>query len=225
MAANVQLNQQEVTMKKTILIILTTVLGTLFLFTGVSFGQYGYEDDADVYDNYEYSDYEYRLDNPADQLDRYRGPVYYFHHQRANVYFVLVGDMTFVVPGYTFRSYLARRNFVLVPQTRFITLSCGGLDHYDSSLRFNFYVDFYNRHRWGQGYHTQLRRDFSKYYTGRHYNHGYQKDKRYITEQRVQTRYQTQHRSPVNDRRQIKGQKTYKQKGDSHQYRSKRKFE
>jgi hypothetical protein len=230
-------------MKKTNLIILTTILGTLFLFTGVSFGQYGYGDDRALYDNDEYSDYEYRLDNADYQLDRCQGPVYYFYHQRAGVYFVLVNDMTFVVPEYTFRSYLPRRNFLGVPQSRFITLSCCGLDYYNSSLRFNFYYGFYNRHRWDQKYHYQMRRDFRKYYTGsrhkyytgsRHnqgkyytgsrYNQGYQKNRRQVVVQRERTRYTPQHRYPVNDRQQIKSHKRYKQQGDSRRGESKRKY-
>ena len=214
-------------MKKTNLIILTTVLGTLFLFTGLSFGQNGYGYDADVYGNYEYSNYEYRLDNPAVQLDRYQGPVYYFHHPQADVYFVLVGNTTFVVPAYTFRHYVPRRNFVLVPQTRFISLSCCGLDYYDNYLRFNFYVDFYNHHRWDQRYHYQMRRDFNKFYTGRQQNQWYQINRRQIMAQREQTvrNYRSTQRNTVTERGQVKVKKTYKKKSYSHQDRSKRKFQ
>ena len=206
-------------MKKTILITLTAVWASLFLFAGVSFAQYGYEDDVDAYDNYEYSDYEYRLDNCANHLDRYRGPVYYFHHQQADVYFVLVGNMTFVVPAYTFRRYLPRHNFVWVPQTRFISLSCGGLDYYDNYLRFNFYSDFYHRHRWDRRYHTQVRRDFRKYYTGRHHNRWYQKNRRQIMAQRERTvrhSRNSQHRYSANEGRRTENYNRYRHQSDSH---------
>lgn len=161
---------------------LTTVLASLFLFSGLTFGEYYNRDYG--YDDYSYDDYEYRFDNAVYQLDRYHGPVYYFHHPRADVYFVLVGNVTFVVPAYTFRPYLHRHNFVLVPRTRFISISCCGLDYYDSYLRFNFYFDFYNRSKWYNGHHHRLRRDFRSYYKGRKHQKWYHKNRQRVMQQR-----------------------------------------
>ena len=187
---------------------LTTVLASLFLFSGLTFGEY-YNSDYG-YDDYTYDDYEYRFDNAADHLDRYHGPVYYFRHDRADVYFVLVGDMTFVVPAYTFRAYLHRHNFVWVPRTRFISLSCCGLDYYDNHLRFTFYFDFYNRHRWNRKYHRQLRRDFRSYYHGRKHQKWYHSNRRRIMDQRRVNSYKHGHSSPAQERQRIDGYKKYK---------------
>jgi hypothetical protein len=197
----------EVKMKKKITIMLTTVLASLFLFSGLTFGEYYTRDYG--YDDYAYEDYEYRFDNTEYQLDRYAGPVYYFHHPGADVYFVLVGDITFVVPAYTFRAYLHRHNFVLVPRTRFISLSCRGLDYYDSYLRFNFYFDFYNRYKWNQGLHHQLRRDFRSYYNSRKQHTWYQKDRQRIMQQSGVKSRNYGHSYPVQERQRIDGYKKY----------------
>ncbi|UCH98565.1 MAG: hypothetical protein JSV88_17420 [Candidatus Aminicenantes bacterium] len=195
-------------MKKKITIMLATVLVSLFLFSGLTFGEYYNRDYG--YDHYDYADYEYRLDNAVTRLDRYRGPVYYFHHPRADVYFVLVGDFTFVVPAHTFRPYLHRHNFVWVPRTRFISLSCCGLDYYDSHLRFNFYFDFYNRRHWNRKYHHQLRRDFRSYYNGRKHQKWYHKDRQKIMQQRRVNSHKHGHSYPVKERQRVNGYKKYK---------------
>jgi len=194
-------------MKKKITIMLTTVLASLFLFSGLTFGEY-YNGDYG-YDDYAYEDYEYRFDDAGYQLDRCQGPVYYFHHPRADVYFVLAGDMTFVVPAFTFRAYLHRHNFVLVPRTRFISLSCCGLDYYDSYLRFNFYFDFYNRSTWYQGHHHQLRRDFRSYYNSRKQHTWYHKDRQRIMQQSRRYSHNYGHSYPVQERQRIDGYKKY----------------
>jgi hypothetical protein len=180
-------------MKKKIITMLTTVLACLFLSAGLTFGQYDDGNNGYEYDNSVYSDYEYQLDNAAHHLDRHRSPVYYFHHPRAGLYFVLVGDTTFVVPAYIFRPYLHRHNFVWVPRTRFITLSCCGLDYYDSYLRFNFYFDFYNRSRWNRRYHRKLRQDFRRYYTNRRHNKWYHTNRPRIMRQRVDAHKRYKH--------------------------------
>jgi hypothetical protein len=197
----------EVKMKKKITIMLTTVLASLFLFSGLTFGEYYNRDYG--YDDYAYEDYEYRFDDAEYQLDRYQGPVYYFHHPSADVYFVLVGDITFVVPAYTFRAYLHRHNFVLVPRTRFISLNCCGLDYYDSYLRFNFYFDFYNRSKWTQGHHYQFRRDFRSYYNSRKQHTWYQKERQRIIQQRNADSHKYGNSSPVQERQRIDGYKKY----------------
>lgn len=191
---------------------LTTVLASLFLFSGLTFGEY-YNSDYG-YDDYTYDDYEYRFDNAADRLDRYHGPVYYFRHDRADVYFVLVGDMTFVVPAYTFRAYLHRHNFVWVPRTRFISLSCRGLDYYDSHLRFNFYFDFYNRYRWNRKYHHQLRRNFRSYYRSRKQQKWYHNDRQRIMQQRGVNSHNRGNSYPVQERQRIDGYKKYNHSGN-----------
>ena len=194
-------------MKNKIKIMLITVLASLFLFSGLAFGEYysrdyGYDDD--------YADYEYRFDDAEYQLDQYQGPVYYFYHPRADVYFVLVGNSTFVVPAYTFRAYLHRHNFVWVPRTRFISLSCGGLDYYDSYFRFNFYFDFYNRSKWNRGHHHQLRRDFRSYYNSRKQQKWYHQDRQRIMQQSGVNSYNHEHSYPVKERQPIYGYKKYK---------------
>jgi len=194
-------------MKKKMKIMLTTVLASLFLFSGLAFGEYysrdyGYDDD--------YADYEYRFDDAAYQLDTYQGPVYFFRHDRADVYFVLVGDIIYVVPAYTLSPYLHRHNFVWVPRTRFISLSCGGLDYYDSYLRFNFYFDFYNRSKWSRGHHHQLRRDFRSYYNSRKQHAWYQKNRQRIMQQRGVESHNYGHSYPVQERQPIYGNKKYK---------------
>jgi hypothetical protein len=194
-------------MKKKITIMLTTVLASLFLFSGLTFGEYYTRDYG--YDDYAYDDYEYRFDDAEYQLGRYAGPVYYFHHTGADVYFVLVGDITFVVPAFTFRAYLHRHNFVLVPRTRFISLSCCGLDYYDSYLRFNFYFNFYNRSKWYRGHHYQLRRDFRSYYNSRKQHAWYFKDRPGIMKQSGVKSHNYGHSYPAHERQRINGYKKY----------------
>lgn len=195
-------------MKKKITIMLTTVLASLFLFSGLTFGEYYNRDYG--YDDYAYDDYEYRFDNAQFHLDRYRGPVYYFHHPRADVYFVLVGDITFVVPAYTFRAYLHRHNFVWVPRTRFISLSCCGLDYYDSHLRFNFYFDFYNRSKWNRNHHRQLRRDFRSYYNGRKQQKWYHKNRQRVMQQRFNHSYKYEPKYRGHEKQGSHGYEKYK---------------
>lgn len=187
---------------------LTTVLASLFLFSGLTFGEY-YNSDYG-YDDYTYDDYEYRFDNAVYHLDRYHGPVYYFRHDRADVYFVLVGDITFVVPAYMFRPYLHRHNFVWVPRTRFISLSCCGLDYYDNHLRFTFYFDFYNRSKWSRGHHHRLRRDFRSYYKGRKHHKWYHKNRRSVMQQRSHHSHKHERRYRGNERHRVDGYKKYK---------------
>jgi hypothetical protein len=194
-------------MKKKITIMLTTVLASLFLFSGLAFGEYNNRDYG--YDDYAYDDYEYRFDDAVYHLDSYQGPVYYFRHDRADVYFVLVGDMIFVVPAYTLSPYLHRHNFVWVPRTRFISLSCGSLDYYDSYLRFNFYFDFYTRSKWSSGHHHQLRRDFRSYYNSRKQHAWYQQNRPRIMQQRGVDSHNYGHSSPVQERQPIYGYKKY----------------
>ncbi len=195
-------------MKNKMKIMLTTVLASLFLFSGLTFGEYYNRDYG--YDDYAYDDYEYRYDDAEYQLDQYQGPVYYFYHPRADVYFVLVGDITFMVPAYTFRAYLHRHNFVWVPRTRFISLSCGGLDYYDNYLRFNFYFDFYNRSKWNRGHHHQLRRDFRSYYNNRKQHAWYQKNRQRIMQQSGVESHNYGHSYPAQKRQPIYGYKKYK---------------
>ena len=175
-------------MKKTILITLTTVFVLVFLFPGLGFGydDYRYGD----YDDYDYADFEYRFSSTVDHLERYHGPVYYYRHPQGRVYFVLTGHTTYVVPAYVFKRYVRRSHFVLVPRTRFIRLSCGGLDYYDNYLRFNFYFDSYNRSHWDRRHNNSLRLKFRKYYNGRHQQKWYYKNRRRIMKQRGLDRYE-----------------------------------
>ena len=175
-------------MKNRVIIILTAVLTSMVLFSGNTFAQYndryGYEDEY-RFDSNVYDDYEYWLDNAPYHLDRCQGPVYYYYHPVADVYFVSIGNVTFVVPSYQFRPYMHRHNFFMVPRSRFISLSCGGLDYYDNYLRFNFYFDFFNSHRWDRKYYHTLRYDYRKYYNNRHHNSWYEKNRRVVMKQRI----------------------------------------
>jgi len=155
--------------------ILLFAMAALILGSGFIYGDY--YNRHNVYDNYAYADFEFRLENAAYHMDRYQGRIYYFHHPRANVYFVLVGQSTFVVPAYTFRSYMHRDNFEWLSRSAFIALSMGGLDYYDSFLRFGFYFDFFDNYRWDQRHHRHLRSNFRNYYNGRRSHRHYSRNR------------------------------------------------
>ncbi len=72
---------------------------TLVIGSGFAFGGNGYYNRHNVYENYAYADFEFRLSNAAYHLDRYYGSVYYYHHPRANVYFVFSSRRTSRLSG------------------------------------------------------------------------------------------------------------------------------
>lgn len=208
-------------MKKTILITLTTLLVSIFLFPAFGFSsgsdRYGYDEyeDYEPYDrsDYSYSDYEFRFSDAVHDFDRCRGPVYYFRHPRGSVYFVLVGQNTYVVPVHIFRRYTNRAHFVWVPRARFISLSSIGLDYYDNYLRFNYYFDYYNRSRWNRKHIRGLRQNFKKYYRGRHHTKWYQKNRPRVMKQRHLKRRGYKNTYRTHERRKAK---RYDRRNDRH---------
>lgn len=148
-------------MKKMIL----TVLAVTVLFTGLSFGDY--YNRHNPYKNFAYADYEFQHSNAAFHINRYKGDIYYFHHYRANVYFVLVGPNTFVVPALTFRAYEHRPNFVWVGNNDFVALSAANLSYYDSHVRFNYYFRYYDQNPYNVRNHVRVTRNYRKFYKNR----------------------------------------------------------
>jgi len=152
-------------MKKiTLLIIVLAVAAGGFLQAQEGAGYYNRNNE---YDNYAYADYEFRHSNAAYHIDRYGGDIYYFHHYRANVYFVLVGPNVFVVPGLTFRNYLHRPNIHWLSRADFIAISAVNFPYYDSYVRFGYYSDYYDHNPWSLGNHLLVTRNYRTYYRDR----------------------------------------------------------
>jgi len=209
------------------------VLTSLILVGGYNFAheRYGYDGYGDGYrfDSNRYYEDEYWLDNASYYLDRHRDPAYYYYHPRADVYFVSLGNITFVIPAYEFRPYLHRRNFVMVPRNRFISLSCGRLDYYDNYLRFNFYFDFFNHYRWNRKHHRRLRTDYRNYYSHRHQNSWYKKNRRIVMKERLarphnSRPYGSYSSSHSRNRYKSYGSKKYNYGKSSHSYKNKYKY-
>ncbi len=159
-------------MKKIIMI-----LAVAILLSGVMFADEDYYNRNNPYDNYSYTDYEFRLSNAAFHLDRYKGDVYYYHHYRANVYFALVGPNVFVIPAYTFRAYMERPNFHWAGQNEFVALSAIKMPFHDSFARFNYYFSYYDDNRFSPRNHIRVTRNFRKYYKKRFSSKRYKKQK------------------------------------------------
>lgn len=152
-------------MKKMILMILAlAVAAGGFLHAYESEGYYNRHNE---YDNYAYADYEFQHSNAAFHIDRYHDDIYYFHHYRANVYFVLVGPRVFVVPALTFRRYMHRHNFSWASRADFIALSAVHFPYYDSYVRFGYYFDYYDHNPWCVRNHLHVTRNYRKYYRDR----------------------------------------------------------
>lgn len=162
-------------MKKTMI----TVLVTLILGIGSSVLTYGqYYDDYASYDNMAYDDYEYRLNDATALLASYQGPIYYYQHSRADLFFVLIGRETFIVPAATFRYYMHRPNFRYIAQDAFISMSCGGLDYYDNYLRFSYYFNYFLDNIFDRPHCSILRYNFRSYYGKRHHHNDYERERR-----------------------------------------------
>ena len=133
----------------------------------------GYYNRNNEYDNYAYADYEFRHSNAEFHMNRYRGDIYYFHHYRANVYFVLVGPNVFVVPALTFRGYMHRPNYHWASRADFIALSAVYFPYYDSYVRFGYYFDYYDHNPWCVSNHLLVTRNYRTYYTNRNRSRQY----------------------------------------------------
>ncbi len=188
---------------------LLMILMAVALLSGLVFAQDNYYNRNNRYDNYSYADYEFRHSNAAFHMDRFHGDVYYFHHYRANVYFVLVGPHTFVVPGYTFRAYMDRPNFHWVPRESFISLSAVSLPYYDSHVRFNYYSSYYDSNPWSIMNHYRVTRNYRKHYNCRH------RSKRYYRNQRRVMSHRHRH---MGEARRLRTKHKGHYRGNSHGY-------
>lgn len=170
-------------MKKiTLIILMLAVASSVVLWAQDGYGYYNRNNE---YDNFAYSDYEFRHSNAAFHIDRYRGDIYYFHHYRANVYFVLAGPNVFVVPALTFRTYMNRPNFHWSSRNDFIALSAVNFPYYDSYVRFGYYFSYYDNNPWSIGNHVHVTRNYRNYYTGRHKNSRYYRNMSQVNSRRT----------------------------------------
>lgn len=176
-------------MKKIILIIIMFAM----LASGIAWAQDRYYNRNNVYENFAYADYEFRHSNAAYHIERCRGNIYYFHHYRANVYFVLVGPHVFVVPGLTFRDYIHLPNFHWVSRPDFIALSAVHFPYYDSYVRFNYYFSYYDHNPWSLRNHILVTRNYRKYYHNRHGNKRYHHDLSRVRAQQAQAMERARH--------------------------------
>jgi hypothetical protein len=85
----------------------------------------------------------------------------------------MVGPHVFVVPGYTFRSYMHRPNFYWVSRPDFVALSSANFGYYDSYVRFGFYFNFYDNNPWGVRNHILVTRNYRKHYRNRYHSRRY----------------------------------------------------
>lgn len=156
-------------MKKVLLLVLAITV----MFAGFGFAQdkekkEDYYNKNNPYDNYALADIQFKGSNAAKRLEMYKGKVYYYHHYRANVYFVLAAQDVFVVPAYLFRDYMKRPNYYWAAKNDFVALSSASFGNfYDSWVRFNYYNTYFDHNSWTPRSVQVVSRNYGKYFNKR----------------------------------------------------------
>lgn len=139
---------QEVTMKKTVII----VFGLLLLGFGL---------DAQI--SSPYAAFEFGFDSMAPYLQGFNGRLYYWIHPAQGLYYVAVGHKIFIIPHHQFHRLRGFIKFQMLNLRDFIHYTCMGMSYEENYLRFQFYNNYFNRYRYNKGKFRYLAERYRDY--------------------------------------------------------------
>jgi hypothetical protein len=88
--------------------IMLMILAVLIIACGIVYGQQGNR--GTDYGKSAYAASDPDLNKAIEHMENFKGPIYYSYHPKTDVYSVLVGQTTYVIPARIFKRYLSRPN-------------------------------------------------------------------------------------------------------------------
>lgn len=126
-------------------VILSFFISGFTTYSGYTTYNSGYVGDSQYEYEFLHSNWEYYINNTTSYI-------YYTYQPLRNIYFVLISDRTFVIPGEYFSIYLEDPRFIGVGLYDFILKSYNVLPHSDTFsvyyYRVFYYWDYYRMNRW-----------------------------------------------------------------------------
>jgi hypothetical protein len=212
--------------KLMILIFLTFAFGNLF------FAQYEYERDSyddyrydrSYYDEQDYDEnylaYNYGYESAIPYLNQYSGQLYCWIHPFKNLYFIAIGRRIFIIPSFEISRIRRYHRWNMLDRDNFISLTCFGLPYYDNYIRFNYYTDYYRRHRYNRYNNIRIRINYHNHYRNRRRNSSYYRNYRTVIRSRKIYKNNNPYRTNRSIRYKNNSNTAYKKSSEHYQSKS-----